>query len=192
MDGFKEGKAGLMLHCTSNIKIMLGIPADIDEIEALYDDLNDYLACTINYPGWGRGSYPVREQAESGVESKTLYIARDGERIAGSIILNHSPDYTSGPVLWGIHARDEDVLYIHTLVVHPDYLKNGIGGQLLEFGFDMSIKLCMKAIRLDVYKENMPAIRLYEKLGYAHRDTVDLGLGCYGLDWFKLYEKAIP
>lgn len=29
-----------------------GIAADIDELEKLYDDLNDYLAATINYPGW--------------------------------------------------------------------------------------------------------------------------------------------
>lgn len=29
-----------------------GTSADIDELEKLYDELNDYLAATTNYPGW--------------------------------------------------------------------------------------------------------------------------------------------
>ena len=32
-----------------------GTPADIDELEKLYDDLNDYLSATTNYPGWIKG-----------------------------------------------------------------------------------------------------------------------------------------
>jgi len=49
----------------------------------------------------------------------------------------------------------------------------------------------MKSIRLDVYEKNIPAILLYEKCGFEYIDTVDLELGNYGLDWFKLYEKVI-
>ena len=29
-----------------------GTSADINELEKLYDELNDYLAGTISYPGW--------------------------------------------------------------------------------------------------------------------------------------------
>ena len=39
-----------------------GTSADIDELEKLYDELNDYLAATTNYPGWIKGVYPVREE----------------------------------------------------------------------------------------------------------------------------------
>ncbi len=48
-----------------------------------------------------------------------------------------------------------------------------------------------KSIRLDVYEGNIPAIRLYEKCGFEYVNTVDLGLGNYGLKWFKLYEKLL-
>ena len=34
-----------------NLIIELGTSADIDELERLYDELNDYLATTLNYPG---------------------------------------------------------------------------------------------------------------------------------------------
>ena len=31
--------------------IEYGTSADLDELEKLYDDLNDYLSATTNYPG---------------------------------------------------------------------------------------------------------------------------------------------
>ena len=49
----------------------------------------------------------------------------------------------------------------------------------------------MKTVRLVVRDENLPAVRLYEKLGFVYIDTVDLGFGDYGLPWFRLYEKVI-
>lgn len=37
--------------------------SDIDAIEYLYNDLNDYLATHENYPRWKKGIYPIREDA---------------------------------------------------------------------------------------------------------------------------------
>ena len=49
-----------------------------------------------------------------------------------------------------------------------------------------------KAIRLDVYKENLPAIRLYEKSGFKYIGLVDLGLEeIYGLKWYRVFEKVM-
>ena len=36
-----------------------GTFADINELEKLYDELNDYLAGTISYPGWIKGIYSI-------------------------------------------------------------------------------------------------------------------------------------
>ena len=49
-----------------------GTSADIDELEKLYNELNDYLAATINYPGWIKGIYPIREDAVAGVNDNAL------------------------------------------------------------------------------------------------------------------------
>ena len=43
-----------------NFIIEPGSLADIDELERLYDELNDHLSATINYPGWIKGIYPDR------------------------------------------------------------------------------------------------------------------------------------
>lgn len=36
-----------------------GTFADINELEKLYDELNDYLAGTISYLGWIKGIYSI-------------------------------------------------------------------------------------------------------------------------------------
>lgn len=38
-----------------------GKVSDIDELERLYNDLNDYLSANTNYSGWIKGIYPIRE-----------------------------------------------------------------------------------------------------------------------------------
>ena len=67
----------------------------------------------------------------------------------------------------------------------------GIGNALLDYSIEFAKNSGIKTIRLDVYEKNIPAIKLYEKNGFIYTGTVDLGLGNYGLKWFRLYEKII-
>ena len=62
---------------------------------------------------------------------------------------------------------------------------------LRDYSLELAQSSGIKSVRLDVYEKNLPAISLYEKCGFEYIDTVDLGLGHYGLEWFKLYEKII-
>lgn len=168
-----------------------GIPADIDELEKLYDDLNDYLSATINYPGWIKGIYPIRENAATGVQNNNLFVVRHEGKIVGSIILDHQPEEAYHGVKWKLDVDYSYIFVVRTFVVHPSFLKIGVGRALMDFSFELAKKSGVKSIRLDVYEKNIPAILLYEKCGFEYIDTVDLGLGNYGLDWFKLYEKVI-
>ena len=174
-----------------NIIIELGNEKDIDGLEKLYNELNDYLAAGINYPGWLKGVYPIREDAVKGIEEGYLYVARYNDEIVGSIILNHKSEDAYNEVKWGIEADYSDIVVIHTFAVHPKYMKSGIGQKLMEYAIGHSKDNKAKAIRLDVYEKNVPAITLYEKFGYRYIDTVDLGLRDCGLDWFKLYERVL-
>lgn len=171
--------------------IELGKTKDIDELEKLYDDLNDHLAKGINYPGWLKGIYPIRQNAIDGIANSNLYVARNNGKIVGSIILSHEPETAYYNAEWEFDSDYSDVFVVHTFVVHPDFLKCGVGKALIDFSVEHSIKSNIKSIRLDVYEKNIPAINLYEKCGFKYIDTVDLGLGSYGLDWFKLYEKLL-
>ena len=94
-------------------------------------------------------------------------------------------------VKWKIEADYSRIFVIRTFVVHPSFLKMGIGRTLMDYSFELAQQSGIKSIRLDVYENNLPAISLYEKCGFEYIDTVDLGFGNYGLDWFKLYEKLV-
>ena len=174
-----------------DIIIELGKENDIDELEQLYNHLNDHLANGINYPGWIKHIYPVRQNAIDGVEQGNLYVAKKNGKIVGSIILNHEPESAYDKAKWKLESDYSDVFVVHTFAVHPDFLRYGVGKILMDFSIEYSIKSQVKSIRLDVYENNIPAIRLYEKYGFKYIDTVDLGLGKHGLNWFRLYEKIL-
>ncbi len=174
-----------------DVRITPGTEDDLGALERLYDALNDHLAATVNYPGWKKGIYPVRADAEADIAARTLYVATVDGALAGSIVLNHEPEQPPVNGAWQVDAADAEVLSIHRFCVHPAYLRRGIGGLLLAFADAVAKSEGMKAIRLDVYEGNSAAIRAYEKSGYAYIDTVDLGLEQFGLKWFKLYEKVI-
>lgn len=173
------------------LKIEIGTIDDINALEEIYNDLNDYLHLGINYPGWLKGVYPVRETAETGIKEGNLFTLRIGNRIAGSIILNHKQEEAYHQVTWEVGADDSQIIVIHTLVVHPDFMKQGISQRLMDFSRDYALQKDAKCIRLDVAIQNAPAISLYEKCGYHYIGTVDLGLGYEHLKWFKLYELIL-
>ncbi len=164
---------------------------DIDALEKLYDDLNDYLSSTINYPGWKKGVYPIREDAVAGIKNQTLLVVRHEGTIVASIILDHHPDEAYNNVSWKMELDYKHIFILRTFVVNPLFLKMGIGKALIDYSIELAKKTGIQSIRLDVYENNLPANSLYEKCGFEYIDTVDLGLGCYGLDKFKLYEKLI-
>ncbi len=165
--------------------------SDIDALEILYNELNDYLETHINYPGWIKGVYPTRVQAIHFFQSNTLYVAKSGNRLVGSIALTHEPEKAPDNGKWMIDANYEEIFVIHVFVVHPDYFGQGIGTAMIQFAEELGKEQNIKSIRLDVYENNTAAIRTYEKNGFSYIDTVDIGLGHYGLDWFKLYEKVL-
>lgn len=164
---------------------------NIDELEALYNTLNDFLASTRNYPGWIKHIYPVRETAVQGIEEGSLFVAMENNIIVGSIILNHEPEEAYHPVKWLVDTDYENILVVRTLVVHPEYMKQQVGSNLMTFARKYALGNGIKSIRLDVSVNNKPAIELYRKMGYDYIATVDLGLPYKHLKWFELYELLL-
>ena len=164
---------------------------DLDRVETLYNELNDYLAVHDNGPRWRREVYPLRSHAEEGLASKSLYVAESGGRLAGSVILLQEQGEVYRQVRWQTDF-DVPVAVVHILAVHPDFFGQGVGKALLDFAAGWGRRHGKKAIRLDTYEENFPAIRLYEKCGFKRMGRIDLGLEeIYGLKWYYVFEKLI-
>lgn len=165
--------------------------ADCAEVAQLYDALHAYLSSHTNYPGWKAGVYPALEDAEAGIRENALFTARLQGKIAGTFILSHRPEPGYAQADWRCVLEDSRVFVLYTLAVHPDYLRRGVGKQMLEFVSGYAKAQDMRAVRLDVYERNLPAIRLYEACGFDYIATMDLGYAAYGLDRFRLYQKLL-
>lgn len=171
--------------------ICRGNSADLAKITELYNELIDTLEKGINYPGWEKYAYPAEDTAAEGIKDGTIYVMRDSNRIAGTVILNNIQPEAYNKLKWKVAAGDDEVLVVHTLAVHPDYFKCGIATRLLMFAEDLARSKKIKAIRLDTSDKNSPAAKLYEKCGYTLIGKVDLGLNIPGLEIFKCFEKSI-
>ena len=164
---------------------------DLDAIERLYDDLNDHLAATVNYPGWRKGSYPLRCDAEEGLKNASLHVAELDGQIAGTVMYLRTQDPAYQTADWQI-PFDSPVITLHILAVHPKYHGRGVARALMDYAEIVARQTGALAVRLDTHENNAPACRLYEKCGYSYRGLVDLGLyEKYGLKWYKTYEKLI-
>ena len=174
-----------------DIHIRQAVKEDIDCIEKLYGDICDYLEMHRNYPGWKKGVYPARSDAEDALMENALYIARVGEQAAGTVILKHGPEDGYKKGRWLTEDDYRYIYVVHTLAVHPGFLKSGVGTGLLTYAEQVALREGCVSIRLDVVKGNIPAERLYQKCGYQFTGTVSLGYEAYGLPWFHLYEKVL-
>ena len=49
----------------------------------------------------------------------------------------------------------------------------------------------VKTVRLDVYDDNEPAMRLYERYGFKECGKADMRIGNNGPEWCILYELVL-
>ena len=173
------------------IEIIKADITHIEEISKLYDDVCDYLCEHENYPGWKKGVYPTKNDAKVGIKESTLYIAKDNNKIVGTVILRHKPEEGYKNVEWASESNYEKIYVIYTLAVHPNSIGLGIGKKLLDFAEEIARKEECISLRLDVVKGNIPAENLYKKCGYKYVGTTSLGYEDYGLPWYNLYEKVL-
>ncbi len=174
-----------------SLTIRKGTPGDLDALEQLYGEVCDHLAANVNYTGWKRDIYPVRQDAEAGLQEGGLFLAEENGEMAGSFILSHKQEPAYDSVKWQAELEKQDVLTVYTFAVSPRLRGRGTGRAMLEYASRYGAEHGVRALRLDVYEGNLPAIRLYESAGFRYVDTVSLGLEDIGLDWFRLYEKLL-
>ena len=171
--------------------IRKGTAGDLDMIERLYGEVCDHMAATVNYCGWKRDVYPARQDAEAGIREGTLFLVEEDGEAAGSFILSPRQEAAYAGVKWQADLEERDVRTIYTFTVSPRRRGRGVGREMLAYAVRCAEEQGARALRLDVYEGNLPAIRLYESAGFQYVDTVSLGLEEIGLDRFRLYEKLL-
>ena len=85
---------------------------------------------------------------------------------------------------------DNKVAVIHILAVSPDSQGTGIGSEMIRDAISMAQKNGIQAIRLDALASNIPAHRMYERLGFEYRGKQHLFAENTG--WTDFFSSSIP
>ena len=154
------------------VLIRPAVPEDLDSVAAIYETIlnaQDEGRCTV---GWIRGVYPTRETAAAALAQGWLYCLTDGGTVLGSAIINRCQPEAYAQGAWLVPAEADQVLVLHTLVIHPDSAGRGLGRRFVAFYEAMAKERGCVSLRMDTNARNLRARALYRALGYREAGIV--------------------
>ena len=164
---------------------------DVAAAQEEYRRIIEHLGETGDPSRWHDVGHPKPEQVAAWVEAGELYLALDRGQIAGVVVLNHEAIDAYATADWAVEASPSEALVVHALGVVPDYLGQGVARFLLDSTLDVARKAGCLAVRLDVYVENTPALRLYRSYGFRDLGCHTVDYGDIGLNEFHLFEYVL-
>lgn len=144
-------------------EITKGTPADVENTMKMFVSITDVLLDN-GIDQWNY-DYPDLKTLSADVEKEENYVIRDKGVIAASMVLNDEQDEQYEKIHW--KHRNDAVLVIHRLGVHPHYQGKGLGKKMCLFAEVFGKSNGFKSIRLDAYAGNKISNTLYQKLGYT-------------------------
>lgn len=162
---------------------------DIIYIGEFYDHVvYDMNQLHSNYPQWIYQIYPSLETVENAFLNHSQYYCLYNHQICGAFILNEDPDGAYEKAPWSMNLQRGEYLVIHTLAVDQQFLSQGIGSYIIQYCINIAKERGYKGIRLDVVPSNIPAIKLYQKMGFTYVGEYDLERDIEEIPVFSLFE----
>lgn len=147
------------------------IKPELDEIPVIFDIFNEcrnYMEMQGIFQ-WD-DIYPNNKVVTDDYKNNSIYIYKNSTEIMGVISFDEEQSEEYKKINW--LYNDNKILVIHRLAVRPDYQKQGIARQLMNFVEGTAVKLGFSSVRLDTYSGNPRAIKFYTELGYKIRGEV--------------------
>ena len=161
---------------------------DFAPIIAFYDDVTERTPEIATYARWSKGKHPTTEGIRAYIDEGSMYLYKENEKIvaAMAVTMYQSEDYHA--IEWSRQVNDNEVAVIHILAVNPDSQGNGIGSGMIREAIRIAQNNGMKSIRLDALASNIPAHKLYERLGFENRGKQHLYAENTGWTDFYFFE----
>ena len=167
------------------MNIRLANENDLESLNVLFksviNDLNNIKKIDML---WGE-VYPFCE-FETDISNNEMYVIENDNKIIGSFVLSEydDPDYHN--IKW--NSNDKKWFYLNRLAILPEEQGKGFAKKTMEYIEKYAMNNNYDYIRLTVYKDNIYAIKLYEKFGF---DRIEEGSWELEDKVFVGYEKKI-
>lgn len=164
---------------------------DTEKIIEFYDyAIEENNKAEINLR-WKKDVHPSHNFLCSSIENGELFLWEENGEILAACVMNNLCNESYDKIKWGIKASNEDLGIIHVLAVDPRCFRKGLGKNFLTALLDCAKNTTIKAIRLDVFKVNVPAIKLYEKVGFKCMGETVMFVPNIGEEEFCLFEYIL-
>jgi len=169
-----------------NAVIRKAVEGDIPAVAAIYEAIHGEEAAGRATTGWLPGIYPVRATAEEALRKDELYVLEEAGAVLAAAKINREQVDVYADVPWLYAAAEDEVLVLHTLVVHPACKGRGLGSRFVAFYEELAREMGCPVLRMDTNERNLAARALYKKLGYREAGIMpcvfngipDVGLVC--------------
>ncbi len=149
---------------------------DAENVLLLYKSVLCMPFCTWNE------SYPGMEEIIEDLSAGTLYVLEENRELIGAVSIvpeNELNDLNC----WTVKQNAREFARV---VIRPDHQRKGLSALLIEGIIKELQKRNAAAIHIAVAKSNLPAQRLYQKMGFTFCGEAEL----YGHNFF-LCEKSM-
>ncbi len=182
-------QCGVMIPLAGQPKKLVPATAeDFSAVEAFYAHVVNDTTHMPTYGRWKQGLYPTEEDYNKYIQGNSFYLYKEGETIVGAMAVTMFQGEDYHAIAWSQELPDDEVAVLHILAVNPDYQGRGIGAQLVREAITLAKANGMKAIRLDALATNLPAHKLYERLGFVYRGKQHLYAANTGWTDFFYFE----
>lgn len=115
---------------------------------------------------WQDG-YPNPEVITDDIEQGVGYVLMRDDEIVGyvAILINDEPEYAN---LKGQWLTNDDFVVYHRVAIAEKWLGQGLAKELLGHIEDFARAKGINSIKADTNFDNIPMLRLFEKLGYKY------------------------
>ncbi|MEZ4315878.1 MAG: GNAT family N-acetyltransferase [Myxococcota bacterium] len=144
-------------------------PGDRASIEALIARVKVAMAAA-GLTHWD-DAYPGTAEVRRDLSAGTAFVLdHDDGSVCAVMTLDRNPPPEYADVVWGAPMRRS--LFVHRLAVCPAMRRQGLARRMMSFAEHHARGLGLMALKLDAYRDNPGASRLYPALGYAHTGQV--------------------
>ena len=153
-------------------------PAEKEEAEKIYDFYRVVCRALENEvysPLWQFGAYPCLQDIENHINNKNLFIAVRGSEIVSAMAAINHGRYSS----------------LHLFAVLPECRGTALAEKMLQKLIETAKKRKNTKIILDVVKGNVPAEKLYRKIGFTCTGEKYERIERIGNVCFSVYEYII-